>query len=184
MKDYVRELVQVVRELEGTPYHPGGSVFDDFIEGLKSDVRRFMQDYAPTGWWTDINDLYQKALDYEVNGLASGRVRERSPERANQPNASRSDAGERHYAGRKRKGAPGGSGGGPPKKGNGARGDPGQGSSGGGGGRPRQGGIWISKEEIAARKAHKVCIWCAKEGHVGKDCPNAKTAQPSFVGRG
>ena len=57
VKDYVRELVQVVRELEGTPYHPGGSVFYDFIKGLKSDVRRFVQDHAPTGWWTDINDL-------------------------------------------------------------------------------------------------------------------------------
>ena len=117
VKDYVRELVQVVRELEGTPYHPGGSVFDDFIKGLKSDVRRFVQDHAPTGWWTDINDLYQKALDYEVNGLASGRVRERSPERTNQPNASRSDAGERRYAGKKRKGAPAGSGGAPPQEG-------------------------------------------------------------------
>ena len=26
VKDYVRELVQVVRELEGTPFYPGGSV--------------------------------------------------------------------------------------------------------------------------------------------------------------
>ena len=66
----------------------------------------------------------------------------------------------------------------PPKKGNGAGGDPGQGSSGGGGGRPRNGGVWITKEEIAARKAHKVCIWCAKEGHIGKDCSNEKTAHP------
>ena len=49
VKDYVRELVQVVRELEGTPYHPGGSVFDDFIKGLKSVMRRFVLDHAPTG---------------------------------------------------------------------------------------------------------------------------------------
>jgi len=82
-----------------------------------------------------------------------------------------------------RKGAPGGSGGGPSKKGSGAGVDPGQGSSGGGGGRPRKGGVWVSKEEIAARKAHKVCIWCTQEGHMGKDCPNEKTVHPSFVGR-
>ncbi|DBA97155.1 TPA: hypothetical protein ACH3X1_014921 [Trebouxia sp. C0004] len=184
VKDYVRELVQVVRELEGTPYHPGGSVFDDFIKGLKSDVHRFAQDHARTGWWTEITDLYQKALDFEVNGLASGRVRDCSPGRTNQPNASRSnDSSERRYAGKKRKGAPGGAGGSPPNKGSGAGGDPGQGSSGGGGGRPRKGGIWISKEEIAARKAHEVCIWCAQEGHMGKDCSNEKTVQLSFVGR-
>ena len=77
-------------------------------------------------------------MDYEVNGLASGRVRECSPERTNQPNASRSDAGEHRYAGRKRKGAPGGSGGGPPKKGGGAGGVPGQGSSGVGVAGPRR----------------------------------------------
>ena len=83
------------------------AVFDDFIKGLKSDVRRFVQDHAPTGWWTDIHDLYQKALDYEVNGLASGRFRERSPERTNHANASRSSNSDEHrYAGKKRKVTP------------------------------------------------------------------------------
>ena len=38
--------VQVVRELEGNPYHPGGSVFDDCIKGLKSVVCRFVEDHA------------------------------------------------------------------------------------------------------------------------------------------
>ena len=56
-------------------------MFDGCIKGVKSDVRRFVQDHAPTGWWSDMNDPYQKALDHEVNGLASGRLRERSPER-------------------------------------------------------------------------------------------------------
>ena len=32
-----------------------------------------------------------------------------------------------------------------------------------------KGGGWICREEIAARKAHKVCICCAKEDHIGKD---------------
>ena len=81
VKDYVRGLVQTVRELEGTPYHPGGSVFDDFIKGLRSDVRRFVEDHAPTGWRTNIQDLYQKALDFEINGLASSRARDCSPDR-------------------------------------------------------------------------------------------------------
>ena len=104
-----------------------------------------------------------QALDYEVNGLASGRVRERSPPRTNQPNDSRvSDSSERCYARKNWKGAPGGSEGGGPKQGSGAGVDPGQGTSGGGRGRPR-------KEEIQARKAHKVSIWCTQEGHLGKD---------------
>jgi len=78
VKDYVRQLVQVVRELEGTPNHPGGSVFADFIKGLKSDMCRFVQDHATTGWWNNISGVYQNALDYEVNSLANGRVRDHS----------------------------------------------------------------------------------------------------------
>ena len=102
VKDYVHELVQVVRELQGTPYHPGGSVFDDFIKRLKSDVHSFVQVHASTGGWTDINDLYRKALDYEVNGLASRRGRECGPEGTNQPNASiSSDSSGRCHAGKK-----------------------------------------------------------------------------------
>ena len=62
VKEFVREQVQVVHELDGTPYHPGGSVFDDFRNGLKPDVRKFVDDHAPTGWYTHIKDLYQKAL--------------------------------------------------------------------------------------------------------------------------
>ena len=65
VREYVREQIQLCRELEGTPYHPGGSVFDDFIRRLKPDVQTFVQDHAPSGWWIDIKDLYQKALDYE-----------------------------------------------------------------------------------------------------------------------
>ncbi|DBA74920.1 TPA: hypothetical protein ACH3X2_009248 [Trebouxia sp. C0005] len=83
VKEFVREQVQVVRELDGTPYHPGGSVFDDFRNGLKPDVRKFVDDHAPTGWYTNVKELYQKALDYEINGLASGRDRDNSPVRGN-----------------------------------------------------------------------------------------------------
>lgn len=58
VKEFVREQIQLVRELEGTPFHPGGGVFDDFIKGLKPDVQCFVQDHAPAGWWTEIKDLY------------------------------------------------------------------------------------------------------------------------------
>lgn len=49
------------------------------MKGLKSDVRMFVKDHAPKGWWTSISDLHQKALDFQINGLASDRVRDRSP---------------------------------------------------------------------------------------------------------
>ncbi|DBA85571.1 TPA: hypothetical protein ACH3X2_005661 [Trebouxia sp. C0005] len=65
VKEFVREQMQVVRELDGTPYHPGGSVFDDSRNGLKPDVCKFVDDRAPTGWYTNMKELYQKALDYE-----------------------------------------------------------------------------------------------------------------------
>ena len=78
------------------------------------------------------------------------------------------------------KGAPGVPGGAAPKQGSGAGIDLGQGTSGGGRGRPRKGGVWISKEAIQARKAHKVSIWCTQEGHMGKDCPNEKTASSQY----
>ncbi|KAA6412351.1 MAG: hypothetical protein FRX49_12765 [Trebouxia sp. A1-2] len=43
------------------------------------DVRRFVNDHASTGWYTNIKDLHHKALDHEINGLASGRDRDNSP---------------------------------------------------------------------------------------------------------
>ena len=62
-------------------------------------MHRFVEDHAPTGWWASISDLYQKALDFEINGLASGRVRDRSPERRNRRFPSRfHDHHERWHA--------------------------------------------------------------------------------------
>ena len=81
---FVREQVQLVCELEDTPFHPGGSVFDDFIRGLKPDVQTFVQDHAPSGWWIEIKDLYQSALDFEMNGIASNRARARGAEQVDE----------------------------------------------------------------------------------------------------
>ena len=122
-------------------------------------------------------------MDYEVNGLASGRVRERGPERTNQPSAGRSDAGERRYAGKKRKGAPrtlGVMGTPPPKKGSGAGGDPGQGSSGVGVAGPEVVVSGSPRRKLRPEK-HTRCA----SGVLGKGTlANEKTARPSFVGKG
>ena len=166
VRDFVREQVQIVRELEGTPYHPGGSVFDDFMGGLKPDVRRFVEDHAPTGWWTNIQGLYQKAVDFEINGLA--RARAGSPARADRGNQqsafnkSESDPQERRYAGKKRSrnNFEGGNNNAANKKG----GKKGNGGGSGGGGAGSSGGVWIPNEEVQARKAARVCIKCGQEG--------------------
>ena len=82
-------------------------MFDDFIRGLRSDVRRFVEDHAPKGWWTNIHDLYQKALDFGFNGLASNGTRDRSPDRGAQNVGEFGDSRERRYAGKKQKAASG-----------------------------------------------------------------------------
>ena len=64
---FVREIRQSVRELRGTPWHPGGSVIVDYIGKLKPEVRRFVNDNAPVGWWADEKALFEKALTFELN---------------------------------------------------------------------------------------------------------------------
>ena len=81
--------------------------FDDFIKGLRSVGRRCVEDQAPTGWWTNIQDLYQKALDFEINGLASYCNRA-NPDRGACSVGRFIDSCERRCAGKKRKVAPGG----------------------------------------------------------------------------
>lgn len=49
VKEFFHEQIQLVRELEDTPFHPDGSVLHDLIKGLKPDVHCFVQDHAPAG---------------------------------------------------------------------------------------------------------------------------------------
>ncbi len=64
---FVREFRLKERELVGTPYHPGGGAIIDFIKKLTPAVRKYVQDNAPEGWWTDVKQVYMKALNYELN---------------------------------------------------------------------------------------------------------------------
>ena len=185
VKQYVHDMMEVVRELEGTVFHPGGCVFDDFIDGLKPSVQRFVQDNAPSGWWTNIRDLYQKALDYELNGVAGGRSRESGCQRSDTRNCA--DFRVR-YAGTKRardeSGAEQGRQAQVAKNNQGKRGPPavrgGRGSGRGGrdAGRGGQGrgnavpdnGVCIPPAEWDARRLAGVCYACGKEGHSFKGC--------------
>ncbi|KAL3155224.1 hypothetical protein ABBQ32_013163 [Trebouxia sp. C0010 RCD-2024] len=198
--EFVREQIQLVHELEDTPFHPGGSVFDDFIRGLKSDVQTFVQDHTPSGWWTEIKDLYQKALDFEMKGIASSRarVRARSPEQL-----LRLENGNVVPSAQKRSGRAG--------NGNGnvsgvvvvvamAAASVGGAAMmltprardlgamvvvmlvleavGGGGG-----GVYITPEEMKARYMAGFCQFCASPNHQRKDCNAPKSMQPSFAQR-
>ena len=41
--------------------------------------------------------------------------------------------------------------------------------------------VCLSGLNFLLRKAHKMCIWCALEGHMGKDCPNEETVSSQYL---
>ena len=178
VKQFVRDQRQLVRELDGTPFHPGGSVFDDFIDHLKPDVQLFVQNNAPTGWWTDIEHLYQKAMDFEMNGLASGKSMARGPDLHAQ-RAEVPKAGEyvRHtekvtgIAGKKR-----------PRENNHEGRHSKRGSDGDAVVKPR--GVFIPKAEMDARFKAGVCQFCGKGSHKRADCSNPKSLTPALAEQG
>ena len=156
VKEFVREQTQLVRELESTPYHPGGSVFDDFIDGLKPEVQRFVQDNAPAGWWTSIKDLYQKALDFEMNSVACYKHRDL---RHNENKADKSDVqGESDSGSDSASGTDSDSH-------SQEHEEPLLEPNHSGGKRPR-----VADDVYQARKGTQRCFRCGEAGHVAKAC--------------
>ena len=74
VSSFVRAFRIKERELIGTPYHPGGGAIIDFIKKLTPAVRRYVQDNAPEKWWTDVKQVYCKALNYQLNQHAAVQV--------------------------------------------------------------------------------------------------------------
>ena len=68
---FVRDFRQCLRELSGTNFHPAGSAMLDFLKKLKAPVRKYVQDNAPDGWYQNITQLYEKALNWEYNKQAA-----------------------------------------------------------------------------------------------------------------
>ena len=65
-------MKRLVYELKGTPMEVSpGDIIDRFIEGLKSAPRRNVETNAPTNWWTTPSDLFDKAMQYEINHSAA-----------------------------------------------------------------------------------------------------------------
>lgn len=48
-----------------------GNVTDKFIDGLKPHCKRDVEENAPLGWWTIPDQLFDKALLFEVSHTAS-----------------------------------------------------------------------------------------------------------------
>lgn len=55
----------------GTPHYPAGGAIIDFIRKLDPAVRRYVQDNAPEEWWTDVKQVYKKALNSELHKRAA-----------------------------------------------------------------------------------------------------------------
>ena len=66
-----------IRELTGTPFYPGGSAIIDVLEKLNPAVQTYVQDIAPDGWYTDISQVYAKALNWEYKRQAAVQVVQR-----------------------------------------------------------------------------------------------------------
>lgn len=68
VSEYTRTMKRLIYELKGTPMEVSpGDIVDRFIDGLKAAPRKYVQTNAPDNWWTDPDQLFTKALHYEVN---------------------------------------------------------------------------------------------------------------------
>ena len=66
--DFVTELKVIVQTLKGTDFAPSKmDVIEQFLRGLKADVRKYVEDNAPEGWYSEPKDVYDKAIQYETN---------------------------------------------------------------------------------------------------------------------
>ncbi|DBB02965.1 TPA: hypothetical protein ACH3X1_013558 [Trebouxia sp. C0004] len=74
VSEFVREFRLKERELVGTPYAPAGGAIIDFIKKLNPAVRRYVQDNAPEEWWTDVKQVFKKALNFEMNKRAAVQI--------------------------------------------------------------------------------------------------------------
>ena len=74
VSEFVHEFRLKERELVGTSYAPAGGAIIDFIRKLNPAVRRYVQDNAPEEWWTDVKQVYKKALNFELNKRAAVQI--------------------------------------------------------------------------------------------------------------
>jgi len=151
--DFVRNMRQAVRELQGSVLHPGGSVIIDFIAKLKPEVRSYVQNNAPEGWWTSISPVYKKALQFEMNQRAAVHVKGAVNENPHAKPHVSSELGKRPAEGKVEKKSA------KKQKANGKE-------------------VFTPKKKWMARKREGRCLRCGQPGHVMAECKNPKSAEP------
>jgi len=68
VSEYTRSMKRLIYELKGTPMEVSpNDIIDRYIEGLKPAPRKYVQTNAPQNWWQDADELFTKALQYEIN---------------------------------------------------------------------------------------------------------------------
>ncbi len=66
--DFITEFKVITQTLKNTAFAPSQmDTVEHFIRGLKADVRKYVEEQAPQGWWTDPKPLFEKAIQFEVN---------------------------------------------------------------------------------------------------------------------
>jgi hypothetical protein len=126
VSEYTRSMKRLIYELKGTPMEVSpGDIVDRYIEGLKPAARKYVQTNAPENWWTDPDQLFSKALHYEIN--ISAATTSDAPAQFNSqlpqpPHGAPSTAGRGFGGGRGRRGGFTGRGNRAPRGGGGFRG--------------------------------------------------------------
>lgn len=69
--DFVTVLKVIAEPLKDAAFAPSDmGVVEHFTNGLKPNVRKFDEDQAAPGWWTEPEALHGKAILFEVNQLS------------------------------------------------------------------------------------------------------------------
>ena len=69
--DYVSRMRTCINKLKGSFLEPSeGTICVKFLRGLKPVIAKLVQNAAPDGWFTSVDQVYAKALTFETNKAA------------------------------------------------------------------------------------------------------------------
>lgn len=69
--DYISRMKTCANKLKGTFLEPNeGTLVVKFLRGLKPHFLKLVQNAAPDGWWTSVDQVYARALTFETNRAA------------------------------------------------------------------------------------------------------------------
>lgn len=66
--DYITSLRVILQTLKGTAFAPSTmDVIEHFLRGLKPDVKKYVENNDPKEQWTELQDVFDKAVQFETN---------------------------------------------------------------------------------------------------------------------